>query len=88
MPGFLFKEKWAHIVGETFERERRGTAARERLRARLSLLTENSTEIADAANLGTTFIGLEGWTPEQLLQATRRRFRAAQGRGNNLTVDA
>jgi hypothetical protein len=86
MPGFLFKEKWAHIVGETFERERRGTGARERLRARLSLLTEDSTEIADAARLGTTFIGLEGWTPEQLLQAARRRFQAARGQGDDLPI--
>ncbi len=86
MPGFLFKEKHVRIVGETFELERRGTAARERLRARLSLLTEDSTEIADAANLGTTFIGLEGWTPEQLLQATRRRFQAARGRGDDLPI--
>lgn len=88
MPGKLFKEQIVHVVGETYQRESRGLAARERLRARVSLLTDNSTEIADAAHLGTAFIGLENWLPDQLLQAARKRFKAAIGRGDDLPVDA
>lgn len=88
MSGYLFRERGAHIIGVTFESLKRGKEARDRLRARVSLLTEHSFEAADAANLGTVWFGTEGWSPEQLLQAARRRFRAASGRGDNLEVDA
>lgn len=48
----------------------------------------DSWEIADAAHLGTAFFGMEHWTPEELLQATRQRFRAAGGRADDLPVNA
>lgn len=39
MPGELFKDRTIVVIGETFEMEKRGRLARDRLRARLSLLT-------------------------------------------------
>lgn len=88
MLGKLFKEKEMIVIGEPFEMEKRGQLARDRLRAQLSSLTKESYEIADAAHLGTAFLGTEGLSPSELLQATRRRFRAARGRGDDLPVNA
>ena len=85
--GKLFKDREMVVMGEPFESHRRGTAARERLRGRLSLLTEDSVEIRDAADLGTAWFGTEGWQPDQLLQVTRRRFRAARGQGDDLAIE-
>lgn len=86
MAGRLFKELEIVVVGETYDRQRRGLAARERLRARLSLLTNDSVEIADASHIGTAFIGLEHLSPSELLNVSRRRFRAAKGQGDTTDV--
>lgn len=86
MSGYLFGERGVHIMGVTFESMKRGKNARDRLRARLSLFTKYSFEIADAADLGTVWFGTEEWTPEQLLQVTRKRFRAARGQGDDLDI--
>lgn len=83
MIGKLFREKEIQVVGETFESEKRGIGARERLRGQLTILTKESAEIADAAHLGTTFIGYEQLSPAELLKITRERFRHASGRGGD-----
>ena len=88
MIGKLFREREVQVVGETFEPAKRGLGARERLRGRLNILTKDSSEIADAAHLGTAFIGYEAYAPETLLQITRARFRHASGRGgDDLEID-
>lgn len=86
MAGKLFKELEIMVVGETYDRQRRGLAAREKLRGRLSLLTNDSVEIADASHIGTAFIGLEHLSPNELLSISRRRFKAARGKGDDTDV--
>lgn len=79
------------VVGESFKPEIHGVAVREKLRAKLSLITHDSVEIAEAAHLGTAFIGNEKLSPEQLLAAARQRLSIAskpfpRRRGDDLTV--
>lgn len=77
------------VVGEGYRPDVDGTAARERLRGRLKLLTNDSTEISEAAHLGTAYIGNETLSPEILLARARERFRIASQpfpKGDDLTV--
>ncbi|MEK7060859.1 MAG: hypothetical protein AAB937_01345 [Patescibacteria group bacterium] len=81
------------VVGEAYAPEKHGVVARERLRGLLSILTNNSSEIAEAAHLGTAYIGNEDLSPEQLLKIARTRFQIAsqpfsRSKGDATVVDA
>lgn len=93
MPGNLFKEKNCLVVGETYQREKYGTDAKDWLRHRLAQLTSDSIEIGEAVHLGTAYIGNEGISLEELLGCARLRFRIAaqpfpKRRGDATPVDA
>ena len=78
------------VVGETYKPNLYGTGVREYLRARLSLLTNDSTEIGEAAHLGASYIGNEHLQPSTLLERARERFRIASQpfpRGDKLGID-